>query len=116
MISVEWKRYVQGRGPLLPLPLTGRDHVEIFVRTAPRIANPSCWSPSPSPSPQPLGRGRHTFRFSEQGDAADWRRTGGRFSLSLGERAGVRGKGTFEFQEGTHSKSGSRAKRCEEWF
>src|SRR5437867_6117062 len=55
-------------------------------------------SPSPSPRPSPLGRGRHVFRLSEQAGAAEWRRTGERFSLSFGERAGVRGKEVFESQ------------------
>src|SRR6185369_13847687 len=35
--------------------------------------------------------------LSEHGGAADWRRTGKRFTLSPGERAGVRGKKAFEF-------------------
>src|SRR5207247_4363329 len=48
-------------------------------------------APSPSPRPSPLGKGRHARRLLEQRDAADWRRTGERFSLSPRERAGVRG-------------------------
>src|SRR5882672_7955703 len=47
---------------------------------------------SPSPRPSPSRRGSHVIPFSEQRSAADWRRTAERFSLSPGERAGVRGK------------------------
>src|SRR5204863_7786396 len=63
-----------------------------------RQTRPRDMSPPPSPRPSPLGRGRHVFRLSEQGGAADWRRTGERFSLSRGGRAGVRGKGVAEGQ------------------
>jgi len=45
--------------------------------------------------------------LSGQRGAADWWRIGERFSLSLGERAGVRGKEAFEFPEFARSKRGS---------
>src|SRR6185369_7806763 len=61
---------------------------------------------SPSPRPSPLGRGRRVIPPSEQRGAAEWRRTGERFSLSSGERAGVRGKEAFEFPKCSRSKRG----------
>jgi hypothetical protein len=49
-----------------------------------------------------LWRGRQVVPLSEQRDAANWWEIGKRFSLSRGERAGVRGKGAFDFHEDTH--------------
>src|SRR5437879_11190960 len=51
-----------------------------------------CQLTSPSPRPSPSGRGRHVIPLSEQRGASDWPRTVERYSLSLGERAGVRGE------------------------
>src|SRR6266849_1035695 len=47
-------------------------------------------SRSPSPWPSPSGRGDTASRAATSRDALDWRKRGGRFSLS--PRAGVRGK------------------------
>src|SRR6185369_7399922 len=52
---------------------------------------------SPSPQPSPSERGRHLIPLSKKGEVPDCRRTGKRFSLSLRERAGVRGKRSNNF-------------------
>ena len=49
-------------------------------------------SRSPSPWPSPAGRGNTASRAATSRGAQDWRKRGGRFSLSPRERAGVRGK------------------------
>ncbi len=49
-------------------------------------------SGSPSPLPSPSGRGNTASRAATSPGALDWRKRGGRFSLSPGERARVRGK------------------------
>jgi len=97
----------------LTLP-SRREFPEVFARRAPlnlRLVKPSCrqTSRSPSPRPSPLWRGRHVLPLSEQRGRADWRRSGERFSLSRGERAGVRGKEAFEFPKFARSTRGSWA-------
>ena len=47
--------------------------------------------PSPSPRPSPSGRGSHSFPSSERSERPASTDHGVRFSLSTGERAGVRG-------------------------
>ena len=49
-------------------------------------------SGSPSPLPSPSGRGNTASRAATRRGALDWRKRVERFSLSPGERAGVRGK------------------------
>ncbi len=53
-------------------------------------------SRSPSPWPSPAGRGNTASRAATSRGALDSPRSGGRFSLSPGERAGVRGKVALE--------------------
>ena len=52
-------------------------------------------SHSPSPLPSPTGRGRRARRFSDLPGAPDLQTDWRRFSLSPGERAGVRGNGAY---------------------
>jgi hypothetical protein len=65
----------------------GRAELATFVRPF-RLAA----SRSPSPWPSPPGRGDTASRAATSPGALDWRKRGGRFSLSPRERAGVRGK------------------------
>src|SRR5467141_1660461 len=55
-------------------------------------------SRSPSPLPSPAGRGNSASRAATSPGALDWRKRGGRFSLSPRERAGGRGKQRLKHQ------------------
>jgi hypothetical protein len=54
-------------------------------------------SSSPSPRPSPLGRGRCEVRLSDYSGAPGLPSDGPMFSLSPGERAGVRGNGACDY-------------------